>query len=483
MAARCRAHDWAATPLGPVAGWPAALRTAVRLMLGTPIAAALWCGPATSPLQRRLPPHPRRKHPAALGRSRRRRVGRAVAAWRRSSSRCARGPPCTPGGARSWRGWRTARGRWFTYSLSALTDDAGECVAVYNVAVETTERVRAGEAAEAANAALQEQALELELPTSSCRRRRASWRCRRRRSRPPRSQLEARTAEAEAAHARAAGCSKDGRRVLRARRRVPLRGGERRAWSAQSGSRGRAPRPHVLGAVPRDGGHRRSSATTARPSSIAWRRTSATTTSDGRLDLVADADVYPAAGGGSPCSGATSPRSVRAEAALRESEARYRALFESIDAGFCVIEMLFDARRRAGGLPLRGDEPRVRAADRARGRGRPHGARARARPGGALDRDVRPRGAPPARRRASRAARTRWAAGSTCTRSASAARRTRASRCSSPTSARRAARPSASASGCSRALRGGARAAGRGLPARAELHRRAPRARAASTSS
>ena len=32
----------------------------------------------------------------------------------------------------------------------------------------------------------------------------------------------------------------------------------------------------------------------------------------------------------------------RAELALRESEARYRALFQSLDAGFCVVEMLFD---------------------------------------------------------------------------------------------------------------------------------------------
>ncbi|MDB4882553.1 MAG: luxQ 3, partial [Gemmatimonadetes bacterium] len=33
----------------------------------------------------------------------------------------------------------------------------------------------------------------------------------------------------------------------------------------------------------------------------------------------------------------------RAEAALRESETRYRTLFESLDEGFCVIEVLFDA--------------------------------------------------------------------------------------------------------------------------------------------
>ena len=36
----------------------------------------------------------------------------------------------------------------------------------------------------------------------------------------------------------------------------------------------------------------------------------------------------------------------RAEAALRESEARYRTLFDSIDEGFCVIEVLFDDGER-----------------------------------------------------------------------------------------------------------------------------------------
>ena len=37
---------------------------------------------------------------------------------------------------------------------------------------------------------------------------------------------------------------------------------------------------------------------------------------------------------------------ARAEQALRESERRYRSLFNSIDAGFCVIEMRFDAAGR-----------------------------------------------------------------------------------------------------------------------------------------
>ena len=39
--------------------------------------------------------------------------------------------------------------------------------------------------------------------------------------------------------------------------------------------------------------------------------------------------------------------SSRFEAALRESEARYRMLFDSIDEGFCVIEVIFDHAGRA----------------------------------------------------------------------------------------------------------------------------------------
>ena len=44
---------------------------------------------------------------------------------------------------------------------------------------------------------------------------------------------------------------------------------------------------------------------------------------------------------------------ARAEGALRESEARYRLLFNSIDESFAVIEPLYDEKGQAVGLPLR----------------------------------------------------------------------------------------------------------------------------------
>lgn len=45
MAARIRAHDWAATPLGPIDGWPQSLRTLVNLLLAAPSMMSLLWGP------------------------------------------------------------------------------------------------------------------------------------------------------------------------------------------------------------------------------------------------------------------------------------------------------------------------------------------------------------------------------------------------------------------------------------------------------
>ena len=46
MPRRIAEHDWAATPLGSLEGWPQSLRTAVRIVLGSRF--AMWMAWAPS---------------------------------------------------------------------------------------------------------------------------------------------------------------------------------------------------------------------------------------------------------------------------------------------------------------------------------------------------------------------------------------------------------------------------------------------------
>ena len=64
------------------------------------------------------------------------------------------------------------------------------------------------------------------------------------------------------------------------------------------------------------------------------------------LDNHVEVDAYPTEEGGVAVFWREVSARVRAEAALRESEGRYRTLFESIDVGFCVVEVMFDAHGR-----------------------------------------------------------------------------------------------------------------------------------------
>lgn len=69
MAARIRAHDWAATSLGPVEGWPVALRHTVELLLAHPLPMALLWGPDHIHLYNDdYAATLGQKHPASLGR-------------------------------------------------------------------------------------------------------------------------------------------------------------------------------------------------------------------------------------------------------------------------------------------------------------------------------------------------------------------------------------------------------------------------------
>ena len=45
MAARIREHDWSATSIGPISGWPPSLRTALDICLGSRHQLAIYWGP------------------------------------------------------------------------------------------------------------------------------------------------------------------------------------------------------------------------------------------------------------------------------------------------------------------------------------------------------------------------------------------------------------------------------------------------------
>ncbi|HEY6922536.1 MAG TPA: PAS domain-containing protein, partial [Steroidobacteraceae bacterium] len=63
-----RQHDWAATPLGPVASWPQSLRTAVGIILGSRYAMFIWWGSQMINLYNdAYRPLLGKKHPRALG--------------------------------------------------------------------------------------------------------------------------------------------------------------------------------------------------------------------------------------------------------------------------------------------------------------------------------------------------------------------------------------------------------------------------------
>jgi PAS domain S-box-containing protein len=146
--AQARAIDWAATPLGPVEAWPAALRAAVRLMLDSPVAMSLWCGPTYTLIYNDV-------YSRILGAKQAYALGRSGAeVWDE------RWPALEPQFAQVRNGGDAiysdeaeltmerleggkAEDAWVTYALSALTDDDGRCIAVYNVAVEITEKIRA----------------------------------------------------------------------------------------------------------------------------------------------------------------------------------------------------------------------------------------------------------------------------------------------------------------------------------------------------
>ncbi|RYE93670.1 MAG: PAS domain S-box protein, partial [Myxococcales bacterium] len=158
MRARCRALDWGATPLGPVAGWPGALRAAVRLVLDSGVAMGVYAGPGhgfvyNDGFVRALG---EARHPVALGRP----AGEVWAeSWEHTATGIARvlagGAPVHHPDQRLVveRGGRAEETFW-TGVLSPVRSDDGAIVAVHHVITETTDHVRAGAARRASEARL-----------------------------------------------------------------------------------------------------------------------------------------------------------------------------------------------------------------------------------------------------------------------------------------------------------------------------------------
>jgi PAS domain S-box-containing protein len=157
--ALARTLDWGATPLGWPHTWSPALRIATRTMLDAPVPICLWSGPAYALVYndayRRILAA---KHPAALGQP-----GAVVWAeiWEALAPQFAQvsagGPPVHGENARFVMARLEGGGTedaWFSYSLSALRDEDGAIVAVYNISPETTARVRAEQAVAAERARL-----------------------------------------------------------------------------------------------------------------------------------------------------------------------------------------------------------------------------------------------------------------------------------------------------------------------------------------
>jgi signal transduction histidine kinase len=167
MRARCRALDWAATPLGPVEQWPAVLRWTVRTAMDSPFPINLWCGPERVLIYNDGYRHVLgAKHPAALGRA-----GSVVWAeiWGEIAPMfeqiAAGGPPAYADDApfvverAPGQGPAAAPGEpnaWFTFALSAVRDDDGAVVAFLNVVSETTGRLLAERRLEAERGRLAE---------------------------------------------------------------------------------------------------------------------------------------------------------------------------------------------------------------------------------------------------------------------------------------------------------------------------------------
>jgi PAS domain S-box-containing protein len=148
MAALVRAHDWSATPLGPIEAWPQSLKTAVDLMIGSrqPVYVA-WGRELTSLYNDGYIPIVGAKHPTGLGKpfnelwsEIREEYRPLVEAVMAGEAQHFVDRPAALGGRDG-----VAVG-YFTFSWTPLRDETGVIRGFICNGLETTERVEAGRA-------------------------------------------------------------------------------------------------------------------------------------------------------------------------------------------------------------------------------------------------------------------------------------------------------------------------------------------------
>ncbi len=345
--ALCRAVDWAATPLGPVVAWPAALRTAVRLCLDSPSTVAVWAGPECTLIHNEgyipvLGP----KHPGALGRPLRDVWPEVLDVIRDDFDHVTR-----HGGSRHYAEavYRIRRGdgvedAYFTYSLTPIRDEDGRVVGVFNALEEITRTVLDRTRRDATQAFLLELSDALRVVREPAALRTVAAGAVGRHLRLAAAGYA--ELEPDGDTASAGGEYEDGR-LPPARGRLRL--SDLGAF-ADVIRRGEDLFVDDLRTDPRGAGGGLDALRAVRPRSAAV----VPLARDGRVVAcfyALHAEPRPWSPGERVVLREVAERSwaaverAQAEHALRRSEERYRNLFESIDEGFCIIEVLFDGER------------------------------------------------------------------------------------------------------------------------------------------
>ena len=309
MAARCRAFDWSTTPLGPVADWPQSLRTTVATLLSCRTPMFLWWGPELIQIYNdayRPSFGEQGRHPAALGM-------RGRECW--TDIWDAIGPQIEQVMTTGQPTWHEDQylpiernGRledvWWTYSYSPVRDEEGRVAGTLVVCLETTNRILAErerarllaetDRAERRAARVLEQVSDEHLTMDA----------------------DFRILTVNAAAERNLGIPRDALVGLT-------------HWEAFPASIGTTVEAHYRRVV-----------TEGVEAHFTHHYVG-----EG-FDRHLEIDAYPTDEGGAALFWRDVSSRHHAETALRESEARYRVLFESLDEGFCVIEMLFDTAGR-----------------------------------------------------------------------------------------------------------------------------------------